>query len=93
MTLTVRLDSEDEKRLQQIVEALQASNQSDVIRQIIYEKWNSLRNDKTFVERRGGHPQNLIHSGESFSSRESRKAQIMKITEKKALDRKRPESK
>ncbi|MDZ4834064.1 MAG: hypothetical protein SGJ27_09835 [Candidatus Melainabacteria bacterium] len=87
MTLTVRLNEEDEFRLQQIVEAMNVGNQSDAIRQIIEEKWIALQTNRTFVERRGGHPHNLLAGNEDDSDRASRKSRLAAHLEQKAAAR------
>ena len=93
MTLTVRLDNEEERRLHKIIEALNGASQSDVIRQMINEKWLSLQANKTFVERRGGHPEHLIRGESSDSTRKTRKAKVASYLEKKASRRRKSASK
>jgi hypothetical protein len=88
VTLTVRLDDQEEYKLQQIVEALNAESQSALIRNWIEEKWNALQSDLTFVERRGGHPQHLLSGPVDGSERAKRKSKLAERFEQKAQARK-----
>jgi hypothetical protein len=88
VTLTVRLDDQDEFKLQQIVEAENAESQSALIRNWIDEKWNALQSTRTFVERRGGHPQHLLSAPADSSERASRKSKLAERFEQKAQARK-----
>jgi hypothetical protein len=72
MTLTVRLTQDDENKLEQIVQALHVEDRSGLIRSLIHEKWKSLQPSKTFVERRGGHPEILLHGKPNSSQRNIR---------------------
>jgi hypothetical protein len=87
MTLTVRLDEQEEFRLQQIAE-LTNSSTSAIIRQLINEKWTSLGAQLTFVERRGGHPENLLDGRPDLSQRSVRKSALTEHMVKKAKSRK-----
>ncbi len=88
MTLTVRLDDQDERRLQQIVEVMNVGNQSDAIRKLIEDKWLEIQTEQTFVERRGGHPLHLLNGPVDLSERQSRKAKLLEQVEKRAAARK-----
>jgi hypothetical protein len=88
MSLTVRLDDQEEARLQQLVETLKADSQSSLIRQLILEKWNSLQCEKTFVERRGGHPAHLLEGESNASQRAVRKKRLEERFAEKAAGRK-----
>jgi hypothetical protein len=88
MTLTVRLDPDDESRLQQIADLLHSGNQSDAIRSMINEAWTGLQLNLTFVERRGGHPKVLLEGSPTLSERKNRKAEVAKYFEEKDLRRK-----
>ncbi|MBP6745635.1 ribbon-helix-helix protein, CopG family [bacterium] len=87
MTLTVRLDDQEEYKLQQIVEALNAESQSALIRDWIEEKWSALQSDRTFVERRGGHPKHLLAGSAGGSERANRKSRLAERFEQKAQAR------
>lgn len=87
MTLTVRLDDQEEYKLQQIVEALNAESQSALIRYWIEEKWSALQSDRSFVERRGGHPKHLLEGPADGSERANRKSRLAERFEQKAKAR------
>lgn len=76
MTLTVKLAEQEQNRLDVIATAMKTGNQSDVVRALINEKFESLQADKTLVERRGGHPQHLLDGEQCFSERSNRKSVI-----------------
>ncbi|HEY9777320.1 MAG TPA: hypothetical protein V6C81_26390 [Planktothrix sp.] len=85
MTLTVKLAEQEQARLNAIATAMNAGSQSDVIRALINEKFESLQADKTLLERRGGHPKHLLDGGSDLSERDNRKAVIgRKLAEKAA---------
>ncbi len=84
MTLTVKLAEHDQSRLDAIAAAMQTSNQSEVVRILINEKFESLQADKTLVERRGGHPQYLLDGASGLSERSLRKKMIAKKLAAKA---------
>ena len=89
MTLTVKLAEQDQKRLEAIASAMNATSQSDVIRILINDKFESLQADKTLVERRGGHPKYLLESDPDLSTRSSRKSIVAEKMAAKALKRSR----
>ncbi len=89
MTLTVRLEPEDDKKLDEIVRDIGAGDRSSAIRQIIDEKWRSLQEGTTFLERRGGHPVNLLNGTGDSSTRDVRKNTMAKAFEAKAAARRR----
>jgi hypothetical protein len=89
MTLTVKLADQDQHRLEVIAIALKAANQSDVVRTLINEKFETLQADRTLVDRRGGHPQHLLHGELTLSERESRKSFIAEKLALKAAKRSR----
>jgi hypothetical protein len=75
--LSVRLDPETEQQLADILSHEQAANRSEIIKRLIKERWLTLRLDRTFVERRGGHPQHLLEDAPSnLSERSTRKQKI-----------------
>lgn len=83
MTLTVKLGEHEQSRLDAIAAAMQTSNQSEVVRMLINEKFESLQSDKTLFERRGGHPRHLLDGAPGLSERSSRR----KIVAKKLADK------
>ncbi len=75
--LTVRLDPETEQKLAEILAHERIANRSELIKRLIQERWLTLSLDKTFVERRGGHPQHLLQdSPPDLSERANRKRAI-----------------
>jgi hypothetical protein len=78
MTLTVKLADQEQNRLDVITAAMHSDNQSDVVRTLINEKFEAIQADKTLVERRGGHPQYVLHGSTELSERGNRKAAIAK---------------
>ena len=89
MTLTVKLAAQEQSRLEVIATAMKSGNQSDVVRTLINEKFESLQADKTLVERRGGHPQYLLDGGPCLSERSNRKSIIAEKMAAKAANRAR----
>jgi hypothetical protein len=75
--LSVRLDLETEQQLADILAHEQGANRSEMIKRLIRERWLTLSLDKTFVERRGGHPQHLLQDAPpDLSERTTRKQAI-----------------
>lgn len=89
MTLSVRLDAEENDKLDQIVRTLQASDRSSAVRALIEEKWRSLQEHKSFVQRRGGHPVHLLHGSKHSSERDVRKSTVSESLLAKVARRKR----
>jgi len=92
MTLTVRLDDQDERKLQEIVAAMNAENQSSAIRALIEEKWLALQGQQTFLERRGGPPELFFSGAENLSERLGRKAALAEHYARRAEARKKPKN-
>ncbi len=75
--LSVRLDPETEQQLADILSHEQNINRSELIKRLIKERWLTLKLDRTFVERRGGHPQHLLQDAPpDLSERGTRKQAI-----------------
>jgi hypothetical protein len=75
--LTVRLDPETEQKLADIIAHERDVNRSSLVKRLILERWLTLNLDKTFVERRGGHPQHLLQDAPpDLSERSIRKQAI-----------------
>jgi hypothetical protein len=89
MTLTVKLAEQEQNRLNVIATAMKAGNQSDVVRALINEKFESLQSEKTLIERRGGHPTYLLKGGPKLSDRGTRKSTIAEKMAAKAAKRAR----
>lgn len=87
MTLTVKLAEHEKTRLRAIAEAMNAVNQSEVIRALINEKFDSMQAEKTLVERRGGHPLYLLDGTGNLSDRKVRKSKISEHLESKSSRR------
>ncbi|MBC7997655.1 MAG: hypothetical protein IAF58_06920 [Leptolyngbya sp.] len=66
---------------------MRIGNQSDVVRMLINEKFESLQAEKTLVERRGGHPQHLLNGAPNLSERSSRKSALSEKLSAKAARR------
>lgn len=72
--LTVRLDEETEKQLADLLAQTEIKNKSELIKQLIRDRWLTLQVGKTVWERRGGHPQHLLQDAPpNLSDRETRK--------------------
>ncbi len=91
MTLTVRMEPDDHKKLDEIVKSLQTGDRSSAVRQLIDEKWRSLQTGATFLERRGAHPTYLLNGEPNSSDRSVRKKVISDAFKAKATARKRPD--
>jgi hypothetical protein len=75
--LSVRLDPETEQQLTEILAHEQDMDFSDLIKRLIKERWLTLKLDRTFVERRGGHPRHLLENAPpDLSERALRKQAI-----------------
>jgi hypothetical protein len=75
--LSVRLDPETEQQLADILAHEQEATRSELIKRLIKERWLTLKLDRTFVERRGGHPQHLLQDAPpDLSERATRKQAI-----------------
>lgn len=73
---SIRLKPEEDGQLREIMMQLGASEKSEVIRQLIHERWLALQTGKTFLERRGGHPTYLLTGPRNLSSRSVRKKAV-----------------
>jgi len=89
MTLTVKLAEQEQNRLDVIAAVMKAGNQSDVVRALINEKFESLQAEKTLVERRGGHPKYLLEGAPVLSESSSRKSTVAGKVAAKAARRAR----
>ncbi len=74
---TIKLNKETEKQLADILSQENCSNKTELIEQLIRDRWLALQAEKTVVERRGGHPQHLLQNASpDLSERETRKKAI-----------------
>jgi predicted transcriptional regulator len=88
-TISIRLDDDTEAKLRDLLAALKA-NQTDLIKRLISERWVLLQMGKTFLERRGGHPEHLLSGPADLSEREVRKRTMAKNLLARSARRKRP---
>jgi len=86
--LNVRLSEEDELKLAQIAAASKSQSKSELIKRLINDQWVALKAGRTFVERRGGHPDHLLVGLGTNSSRATRKRALDKHYKSKAARRK-----
>lgn len=87
MTLTVKLDDQDRHRLDVLIAALNVSNQSEAVRQLINERFEQLKIENTLAERRGGHPKHLLQGPADLSNRETRKRIVQETLDAKRARR------
>ena len=75
--LTVRLDSETEQKLADIIAHDRDVDHSSLVKRLILERWLTLNLDSTFVERQGGHTQHFLQDASpDLSERSTRKQAI-----------------
>jgi hypothetical protein len=86
--LSVRLDSETEECLEELVHQSGCASKSQLIKTLILEKWSASQPGKTFLERRGSLPDHLLNSSESLSERSTRKKKIAEILKPKSVQQK-----
>lgn len=83
MILSVRLDEDTENYLEELVHRTGSASKSQLIKTLILERWSATQPGKTFLQRRGGHPVNLLSSGEHLSDRQVRKQKVADYLERK----------
>ena len=72
--ISINLDQETETYLAEIL-ANENITSEELLKQLIYERWQALTPRQTLVERRGGHPKHLLQDASpDLSLREKRKA-------------------
>ncbi|UFP92890.1 hypothetical protein [Gloeobacter morelensis] len=73
---TVQVDDETERQLADIL-AHEQTDRSELVRQLIHERWLSLQAGKSILERRGGLPRHPLQDAPpDLSERENRKQAI-----------------
>lgn len=88
-TISVRLDEETSAKLAEIMVRMGVTNQSELIKRLINERWIALAPGKTFLERRGGHPKYLLEEGRANrSDRQARKQLVAEHYEERRRRRK-----
>jgi|GEM_PF-704193 len=70
--LNINLDTEAEKYLVEIL-AQEKMNSSDLIKQLLYDRWHSFQPRQTVLERMGGYPEQLLEGTSDLSDRDVRK--------------------
>ena len=85
-SLNVRLNEDDNQKLEQILNAT-GYEKSELVRKLITDQWVALQIGKTFVERRGGHPKHLLQGPSDLSSRQKRKSVIAEQYDERAKRR------
>lgn len=74
--LNISLDEDTEKYLVEIL-AQENTTSSELLKRLLREHWQTLQPRKTFLERRGGHPQYLLQdSPDDLSDRDARQKYI-----------------
>ncbi|ACK68458.1 conserved hypothetical protein (plasmid) [Rippkaea orientalis PCC 8801] len=71
--LSINLDKETESYLAEIITKENITSE-ELLKQLIYQHWQTLQPRQTLVERRGGHPKHLLEDApDDLSLRENRK--------------------
>lgn len=71
--LPINLDRETESYLAEII-AKENITSEELLKQLIYQRWQALQPRQTLLERRGGHPKHLLQDASpDLSLRENRK--------------------
>lgn len=70
--ITITLNDEAEKHLVEIL-AQEKTTSSELLQRLLHQHWQDLQPRKTFLERRGGHPQHLLNGPGDLSDRDVRK--------------------
>jgi hypothetical protein len=73
--LTIHLDPESEKYLQEIL-ATEETSSDEIIKRLLKEYWSARQSSqppKTVLERLGGYPKNVITADKNLSDRDQRK--------------------
>ncbi len=83
--LNVRLNEEEEGKLSHLLTSMKSANKSELIKQLINDQWVASQAGKTFLERRGSHPEHLLSEGET--SRQKRKDALAEHYEERAKRR------
>jgi hypothetical protein len=87
--LTVRLNSEEENKLNQLLASMHLHEKSALIKLLINNQWLSTQSGKTFLERRGGAPKYFVSESKDSSSRTKRKETFAAHVEQKAAARRK----
>ncbi|MBW4500763.1 MAG: hypothetical protein KME57_14675 [Scytonema hyalinum WJT4-NPBG1] len=80
--LNVNLDDETEKYLVEIL-AQEKTTSRELIKRLLREHLQKLQPQKTFLERRGGHPQHLLNGPSDLSDRDARSKYLAEYFQKR----------
>ena len=87
MPLTVRLDSETERRFQELLAAT-GQDKSSLIRQLIRDRWQQRRPSPSITEQLGGHPNHFLETMPPGSAeRQQRRRLLSEHLQARRLDR------
>lgn len=87
--LTITLTDEAEKYLVEIL-AQEKITSGELLQRMLHRHWQDLQPRKTFLERRGGHPQHLLNGSGNLSDRDVRKKNIAEHIEQRHKHRQEP---
>ena len=81
--LSIQLNRETEAYLAEII-AKEKITSEELLKQLIYDRWQALQKSQTIVERRGGHPNHLLQDAPpDLSLRENRKRAVAEYIKKR----------
>lgn len=74
--LSINLDKQTETYLAEII-IKENKTSEELLRELIYQHWQTLQSPQTLAQRRGGHPKHLLQDASpDLSLRENRKAMV-----------------
>ncbi len=80
--LSINLDRETESYLSEII-AQDNITSEELLKQLIYQHWQTLKPRQTLAQRRGGHPEHLLQdAAPDLSLRENRKKSVAEYIQK-----------
>lgn len=82
-----QMEAEEEAKLSEIMTSFGVSEKSELVKQLIHERWLTLQPGKTFLERRGKPPAFLLSGPKNLSSRNERKKRVEDVLRQRALRR------
>lgn len=89
-TISVRLDEETSGKLEEIMVRTGVTNQSELIKRLINERWIALAPGKTFLERRGDHPKYLLQDAAPDLSQRGVRKKVVAEHYKERQSRRKP---
>jgi len=87
--LNVALNDEAERYLVEIL-AQEKTTSNELLQRLLHQHWQNLQPRRTFLERRGGHPQHLLNGPDDLSDRDVRKQIIAEHIEQRHERRQAP---